>query len=151
MSDHSPADGPRHDDPATVQAIAGNGLRQVPLALLPEMADAAWRAGFLISHVPLAGVADKTGLLAAFASGLGFPPGIGGNWDSLADALSDLSWLDSQAHALLIDGAAQLRAQAPDVLAPAIEIIDEAAAHWADGGQHFQAFLADAAMPLDAA
>lgn len=146
MSEHSPADNRPHASAAT--PLPGNGLRQVPVALLPEMADAAWRAGFLISHVPLAGVGDKAGLLAAFASALSFPPGIGNNWDGLADALADLSWLDSAAHGLLIDGAATLRSHSPELLATLTEIIEDAAQHRAEHGLHFQAFLADEPMPL---
>lgn len=127
--------------------VVGNGLRQVPLALLPELADAAWHAGFLISHVALAGVNDKPGLLAAFAHGLAFPPGLGGNWDGLADALDDLSWLDGPAHAILVDGAANLRAQAPQVLATLEEIIAEVASGRAAAGLPFQVFLCEEPMP----
>lgn len=127
--------------------VAGNGLRQVPLALLPELADAAWQAGFLISHVALAGVHDKAGLLAAFAHGLAFPDGLGGNWDGLADALDDLSWLQGPAHAILVDGAAGLRARAPQVLATLEEIIAEVASGRAAAGLPFQVFLCEEAMP----
>lgn len=138
-------------DPADApQPVAGNGLRQVPLALLPELADAAWRAGFLISHVALAGVDDKAGLLAACADGLAFPPGLGGNWDGLADALDDLSWLDGDHHAILIDGAASIRAQAPQVLATLTQIIAEVAAQRAAAGLPFQVFLCDEPMPTQA-
>lgn len=131
-------------------ALVGNGVRQVPVALLPELADAAWHAGFVISHVALAGITDKAGVLQAFASGLAFPPGMGGNWDALADALGDLSWLEGQAHGILIDGVAQLRQHAPDVLATLLDIIDEAAQQWTAYGQPFQVFVAEQAMPMDA-
>lgn len=138
-------------DPAGApRPVTGNGLRQVPVALLPELADAAWRAGFLISHVALDGVGDKPGLLAAVAAGLAFPPGLGGNWDGLADALDDLSWLDGSAHGILIDGAALLRTQAPEVLDTLVQIIDEVAAQRAGAGLPFQVFLCDEAMPTDA-
>lgn len=130
--------------------LAGNGLRQVPVGLLPELADAAWRAGFLVSHVALDAVHDKSGLLTAFAKGLHFPEWVGQNWDALADALDDLSWLDGPAHALLVDGAAGLRAQAPDTLATLVDIIEEVAARRAAAGLPFQVFLSEQAMPLDA-
>lgn len=127
--------------------ISGNGLRHVPAGLLGELADAAYRAGFMVSHVALAQVQDKPGLLAACAQGLQFPEGIGGNFDALADALTDLSWLDSTAHAIIIDGAQHLRLSQPGHWQSLLEIIDEAATQWTQAGQAFQVFVADEPMP----
>ena len=130
--------------------VAGNGVREIPLQLLPELVDAAQRAGLRVARLALDGTADKATLLALFAAAMEFPPGLGGNWDALADALGDLSWLDAGGHVLVLDGLAGLRRAAPQDLATVQAILAEGAAAWAGLGVPFQVFTCDQALPLSA-
>lgn len=49
----------------------------------------------------LDGPATKQELLGAIADALSFPGWVGRNWDALADALGDLSWLPPGAYGLV--------------------------------------------------
>jgi hypothetical protein len=50
--------------------------------------------GLTALQVDLAGVQEKSELLARIASAMKFPDSFGMNWDALADSLRDLSWLN---------------------------------------------------------
>ena len=138
MNEHSPAAAP----------VAGNGVRDIPAGLLPELIDAAERAGLRVARLALAGTHDKPTLLALFAAAMVFPDGRGGNWDALADALGDLSWLDAGGHVLVLDGTADLEKADHEVLATALDILAEAAAGWAMRGVAFQVFTCSEALPV---
>ncbi len=85
----------------------------------------AWRT------IDLAGARDKASLLAAVARMLGFPASFGQNWDALADALQDLSWLQWSRLVLEVSGAEALQRVAPQDWATALEIFRDAATYWA--------------------
>ena len=138
MNEHSPVAAP----------VAGNGLREVPAGLLPELIDAAERAGLRVARLALADTHDKPTLLALFAAAMAFPDGLGGNWDALADALGDLSWLDTGGHVLVLDGTADLEKADHEVLDTALDILAEAAAGWAMRGVAFQVFTCSEALPV---
>ena len=138
MNEHSPVAAP----------VAGNGLREVPAGLLPELIDAAERAGLRVARLALADTHDKPTLLALFAAAMAFPDGLGGNWDALADALGDLSWLDAGGHVLVLDGTADLEKADHEVLDTALDILAEAAAGWAMRGVAFQVFTCSEALPV---
>ena len=138
MNEHSPVAAP----------VAGNGLREVPAGLLPELIDAAERAGLRVARLALADTHDKPTLLALFAAAMVFPDGLGGNWDALADALGDLSWLDAGGHVLVLDGTADLEKADHEVLDTALDILAEAAAGWAMRGVAFQVFTCSEALPV---
>ena len=127
--------------------VAGNGVRAIPRDVLPVLVDAAERAGLRVARLSLAGVTDKATLLDLFAAAMAFPHGMGGNWDALADALGDLSWLDAGGHVLVLDGTADLEMAAPAVLDSALEILTEAAAEWAMLGVAFQVFACSEPLP----
>ena len=138
MSEYSPATRP----------VVGNGVRDIPASVLPDLIDAAERAGLRVARLALAGVDDKATVLALFAAAMDFPENMGGNWDALADALGDLSWLDAGGHVLVLDGLANLRQARPEELATLLEILAEAANTWAGLGVPFQVFTCDEALPL---
>ncbi|KOY55172.1 MULTISPECIES: barstar family protein [unclassified Streptomyces] len=54
---------------------------------------AAEKAGWTTLRVDLAGVRSKAELMRRWGAALAVPAWFGGNWDALADALIDLSWL----------------------------------------------------------
>lgn len=70
---------------------------------------------------------SKAELIDAVAAALGFPAWTGRNWDALADALSDLSWLPPAPHVLIWAGPERLRAADPDAYRTAIELLEQAA------------------------
>ena len=89
-------------------------------------------------------VGSKSELLAAFAREAGFPPGFGGNWDALADALQDLSWRPAGAYAVrLVNGGRVAHALGPD-WATFIEVLRQTAAYWKARGTAFVVFIDDA-------
>jgi hypothetical protein len=101
------------------------GVRSVGRAAADVAADAR-REGVAVAVIgPVGGKAE---LLAAFAGALAFPGWVGRNWDALADALRDLSWLPAGPRVLVWAGAGELRAIQPAVYRTALEILREAAA-----------------------
>ena len=56
---------------------------------------------------------SKAELLDAVAEALEFPAWTGRNWDALADALADLSWLPPGPHVLVWAAPERLRANDP--------------------------------------
>ena len=137
----------REQSPAP-RPVVGNGVRAIPADVLPELIDAAGRAGLRVARLALYGVTDKATVLALFAAVMDFPQGLGGNWDALADALGDLSWLDAGGHVLALDGLAELRAADAGELDTLLDILDDVAITWAGLGVPFQVFLCDEALPL---
>ncbi|QES53750.1 hypothetical protein DEJ51_05410 [Streptomyces venezuelae] len=63
-----------------------------PQPLAPAL-EAAEAAGRTTVRLDLGGVRGKAGLMRRCADALLLPEWVGGNWDALADALRDLSWL----------------------------------------------------------
>jgi len=80
---------------------------------------------------------DKSALLLALCQALDFPGGFGHNWDALADALQDLSWLQWSRLVVEIDGAASLMSDAPDAWRTALDIFRDAATYWATHDRTF--------------
>src|SRR3972149_2236288 len=61
---------------------------------LDEMCAAVAQAGCALFEADMAAVQGKGEFLAAVAQALKAPEWFGNNWDALADALGDLSWLN---------------------------------------------------------
>lgn len=66
---------------------------------------------------------SKAELLAGFAESLRFPHWVGRNWDALADALGDLSWLPAGPQAILWVGPERLRDADPDAYRTAVDVL----------------------------
>ncbi|ENO89762.1 barstar family protein [Thauera linaloolentis] len=88
-------------------------------------------------RIDLAGCTDKAGVLERFATALRFPDWFGHNWDALADALCDLSWLPTPACRIVLSRPSALRAADPEVFATLLEILDDSAGYWAGVGVGF--------------
>lgn len=100
--------------------------------------EAAQLANVQLHRIDLRHAHDKAGLLAAIAEQLAFPQGFGNNWDALADALNDLSWLPPAKQRLLcFDHSQASVADSPEALLTLIDICEEAAERWADDGIAF--------------
>ena len=105
------------------------------------MAEAGAALGFAVVRIDLAGCADKDAVLACFARALRFPEWFGGNWDALADALADLSWLPAPGYLLLIEHPASFGEAAGDEFEVLLEILNESALRWADHGSAMWSLL----------
>jgi RNAse (barnase) inhibitor barstar len=84
----------------------------------------------------------KTALMDLLADALKFPPGFGKNWDALADYLSDLSWLMSDAFVICFANADQYRDENDDEFKTLIEILEETSTCWSEQHSPFWAFMA---------
>lgn len=118
------------------------GVFFVTPADIAPLAAALRKAGQLTHRIDLRGCSDKQDVLSHIATALELPEGWGVNWDSLLDALRDLSWLPAPGHALLFDEAIHLRNADEESFDILLEILEQAAEDWADAGQPFWAFLA---------
>lgn len=105
------------------------------------ISQAASALGFAMPAIELRDCCDAGEAMQRFATALQFPGWFGDNWDALADALGDLSWLPAPGYLLLLDHAQDWREAAPDEFDLLLEILDEAAARWAAHGVAFWALL----------
>ncbi len=109
------------------------------------LATAAKALGFALVRIDFDGCSDKAEALARIARAMDFPEWFGGNWDALADCLSDLSWRPADGYVLLLEHVEGWRAQAPEEFDTAIDIFNEAAVGWVKMRRPFWAL-----MPLSA-
>lgn len=77
---------------------------------------------------------DKTGLMDCLVHELQLPAWFGCNWDALADALADLSWLQPRPQVIEFCNADRLARQAPAVFATFSWIVEDSNALWAADG-----------------
>ncbi len=105
------------------------------------LAAAAQALDFAVVRIDFAGCSDKADALARIARALDFPEWFGGNWDALADCLSDLSWRRADGYVLLLEHIATWRAQAPGEFDTAVDIFNEAAAGWSKMRRPFWALM----------
>ena len=83
-------------------------------------------------RIDLAGCVDKARALELIGEALQFPDWVGDNWDALADALNDLSWLPANGYLLLLEHASAWRERAGDDFEVLLDILNEAATTWAE-------------------
>ncbi|MFD6228275.1 barstar family protein [Streptomyces sp. NPDC060232] len=108
-----------------------------PQPLAPALA-AAEAAGWTTVRLDLDGVRDKAGLMGRCGDALRLPEWVGGNWDALADALRDLSWLPLAAPAAgRLVAVTSWRAYAearPGEWETFVEVLEEAVDFWRGSG-----------------
>ncbi|MFK0049653.1 barstar family protein [Streptomyces sp. NPDC090741] len=104
-----------------------------PRPLGPALA-AAEEAGWTTLRVDLAGVRSKTELMRRWGAALRVPSWFGGNWDALADALIDLSWLPRAPGRLVAVTSWRSYAQVrPGDWETLQEILEQAVEFWREG------------------
>ncbi len=89
----------------------------------------------------------KAGLLDEFARALAFPGWSGRNWDALADALGDLSWLPPGPRVVVWAGADALRSAQPDAYRTALEVLRDATKRSTRGDRPLTILLAPSPEP----
>ncbi|MGW6981018.1 barstar family protein [Streptomyces sp. NPDC054932] len=101
-----------------------------PQPLAPAL-EAAQAAGWTTVRLDLDGVRGKAGLMRRCGEALRLPEWVGGNWDALADALRDLSWLPDGAGRLVAVTSWRAYAGArPEEWETLAEILEEAVDFW---------------------
>ncbi len=110
------------------------------------LATAARSLDFAQATVDFEGCRDRDDALARLAAALAFPDWFGGNWDALADCLSDLSWWAGGGYLLLLGHVDEWRAAAPGDFDMLADIANDAATGWARLRKPFWVL-----MPLPAA
>jgi hypothetical protein len=101
--------------------------------------------GALWIDIDLSRVDSKPDLLEAFARAGGFPVTFGRNWDALADALQDLSWLQPGGCVLDLRDASHAARVLGAEWATLLQVLTASAAYWKDRGRPFVVFIEDGA------
>jgi hypothetical protein len=104
--------------------------------------------GFAVAPVDCSGVRDKAAALEAFARALRFPDWFGDNWDALADSLGDLSWWPADGYLLLLEHVDAWRTDDPESFDMVLDILNAAAADWAQARVPFWALMPVSAQVL---
>ncbi|MFG2998308.1 barstar family protein [Streptomyces sp. NPDC048340] len=106
-----------------------------PQPLDPALA-AAEEAGWTTLRLDLDGVRSKAGLMRRCGDALRVPEYFGGNWDALADALRDLSWLgdaEPPGRLLAVTSWRGFAAARPDDWDTLREVLEQAVDYWREG------------------
>ncbi|MGN5390937.1 barstar family protein [Streptomyces sp. JL7001] len=106
-----------------------------PQPLAPALA-AAEAAGRSTVRLDLDGVRGKAELMRRCGDALRLPEWVGGNWDALADALRDLSWLPVAAEGPLVavTGWRGYAGARPAEWETFVEVLEEAVDFWRERG-----------------
>lgn len=110
--------------------------------------EAALGLDFAVAVIDCAGRSDKDEILDRFAQALRFPDWFGANWDALEDCLGDLSWWPAKGYVLVLDHIAAWRGAEPEAFAILLEILNDAAAGWAEADVPFWAVIPMSAESL---
>jgi hypothetical protein len=105
------------------------------------MVEAGETLDYEVVRIDLAACRDKARALDQIGEALRFPDWVGDNWDALADALNDLEWLPANGYLLLLEHISGWRARAADEVEVLLDILNVAAATWADQDTAFWALL----------
>ena len=87
-------------------------------------------AGFNVYRIDLGKAHDADSLQRILARGLHFPDWYGGNWDALADCLTDMSWNEADGYLLILPRADVLQAADSACFASLLEVLKETVAAW---------------------
>ena len=109
-----------------------------------DLERAAKDAGLAVFRVDIHHVHGKADFLALLAKALAFPDWFGGNWDALADVLTDLSWHDAPGYALVLEKAKHFGAGHKEEFATAMDVLGFVAEEWRAQGKPFWVFVSGA-------
>lgn len=102
---------------------------------------AAAQAGCALFEADLAAVRGKGAFLAAIAQAIHAPDWFGNNWDALADALGDLSWLPASGYMLLLHNGGETLGLSAAEQGIATEIFADTVNFWKSQGKPFWVFF----------
>lgn len=115
------------------------GVRTVRRAARAVAADAERQGASVAVVGPVTGKAE---LLDALGRALDFPRWVGRNWDALADALGDLSWLPAGPKVVVWTGVDALRSAEPAAYRTALEVLRDGARRSMVSGRPLTVLLA---------
>jgi RNAse (barnase) inhibitor barstar len=95
------------------------------------------RAGIAWHDLDLKGVADRPALLRRCAEVFSLPDHFGKNWDALHECLRELAGGGTPGAVVHWRRGAELARRAPEALATALEILEDAARYWRSTGRIF--------------
>ncbi|MGH8077078.1 MAG: barstar family protein [Lysobacter sp.] len=110
------------------------------------MVEAGETLDYEVLRIDFVGCHGKARALDLIGEALQFPDWVGDNWDALADALNDLSWLPANGYLLLLEHTSAWREHAPEEVEVLLGILNETAVTWAGQDTAFWTLL-----PLPAA
>ena len=113
-----------------------SGIYAAPRLAGPLRA-AAKRAGIAWYDLDLKGVADRQALLRRCAEVFALPGHFGNNWDALHESLRELAGGGAPGVIVHWRRGPELARRAPDALATALEILEDAARYWRSSGRIF--------------
>lgn len=103
-----------------------------PQPLAPAVA-AAEEAGWAVLRLDLDGVRSKAELMRRCGAALRVPEYFGANWDALADALGDLSWLPAApGRVVAVTSWAEFAGARPEEWQTLQEVLEGAVEAWRD-------------------
>jgi hypothetical protein len=109
---------------------------------LQQLHAVAAEANMPVLETDLSTVHSKGEFLAALAQAIGAPEWFGNNWDALADALGDLSWLDpAPGYVVLLRNGGEHLGLGAEEHATALAIFADAAAFWRSQRKPFWVFF----------
>jgi len=106
-----------------------------------EIERAAREAGLACHRIDIHHVHGKSDFLALIAKALAFPDWFGGNWDALADCLTDLSWEAAPGHVIVLEKSKHFGGGHVEEFTAAMEVLQHAAAFWRVEGRPFWVFV----------
>ncbi|MFJ5637497.1 barstar family protein [Streptomyces goshikiensis] len=112
-----------------------------PLEAIDAALADAEAAGWVTVRLDLAGVRSKAALMRRCGDALRVPGWFGGNWDALADALIDLSWLPAgpevpgaPGRLVAVTGWREFARARAGEWETFTEVLESAVEFWRDGG-----------------
>ncbi len=107
-----------------------------------ELKACAATAGLAYFDADLKGVKGKQNFLVALAAAAKFPTEFGANWDALADALCDLSWVPENGYVLLLRNASDSLGLSTNDREIAQDIFADTVLYWQQRNKPFWIFFA---------
>ena len=116
------------------------GIHRLP-ASDADLRSVSAARGYTWIDMSLSAAADKAELLRRFDDALKCPPGFGHNWDALADALQDLSWLPGQGAVIAFRDVDVYARRCPGDWNTLRSILDESVDFWRRQRRTFMVLL----------
>ena len=106
------------------------GVYRLPGGDLAALIKGAGAAGCCVFRVELARAGNKSELLHAIGTSLGFPEWFGLNWDALTDSLLDMGWRPATGYLVILDHCDDLRTGAAADFSTLLDVFKDVTEQW---------------------